>query len=401
MENPPNRNMIDDGKAKLIPHPHTNRLVPQTSDRYVGALLASIQSLTFTWLTVEFAKAGESSYGTISQSCYYWTSFSIIVSILQVIQVFHLGVLTCRLFQNYGSLYFRVHYAIVVVLCTLNILSIGSMLAYCGHALVVTKLTTAEALISFAFAWSVVTGTLVVFCITYVIFAWVLGPPTYNRATVGKGKGSKAYHIDFLDIKDFQGECSWVQVPSAQRGGRRWRLGLAGAPGRLRGGAQDLEGDLSTIRAQCGQDAVVVTLLEEREMKEFGHPEFLETVRRYGLESIHFPMRDKWFPEDMNAYLDLLQDQLFPRLWEGKTLLIHCYGGKGRTALIASGLLVMLNKELGVLNAVKALRSSRPGMFKNWLQRYYLFTFIHSLSEPKAMSSSSSSIDQQSVAVVR
>ncbi|CAM9101731.1 unnamed protein product [Heterosigma akashiwo] len=61
----------------------------------------------------------------------------------------------------------------------------------------------------------------------------------------------------------------------------------------------------------------------------------------------------------------------------------------------------MLNKELGVLNAVKALRSSRPGMFKNWLQRYYLFTFIHSLSEPKAMSSSSSSIDQQSVAVVR
>jgi protein tyrosine phosphatase len=48
------------------------------------------------------------------------------------------------------------------------------------------------------------------------------------------------------------------------------------------------------------------------------------------MESIHFPIKDKWVPPSMEGLIYLI-DTIIERMKAGKTVICHCNGGKGRT----------------------------------------------------------------------
>lgn len=94
---------------------------------------------------------------------------------------------------------------------------------------------------------------------------------------------------------------------------------------------------------------------------------------------LHFPIRDKWIPTSTAAFLTDAVAPVAALLLEGKRVLVHCNGGKGRTGTLAAS--VLLTRSLRSLlptridsigDAVAAIRTCRPAMLRNPLQRLYM-----------------------------
>ena len=90
------------------------------------------------------------------------------------------------------------------------------------------------------------------------------------------------------------------------------------------------------------------------------------------MESIHFPIKDKWIPNSMDGLIALV-DTLIQRLKDGKTVVVHCNGGKGRSATVAVAVLVGLGKK--VQDSIDVVRKARPGTIRNPLQIIYVKRF--------------------------
>jgi protein-tyrosine phosphatase len=90
------------------------------------------------------------------------------------------------------------------------------------------------------------------------------------------------------------------------------------------------------------------------------------------IESLHFPIVDKWIPsamDDLVKNVELLVD----RIKKGRSILVHCNGGKGRTGLLVVSALVALGLEVN--DAVQVIRDARPGMIQNPVQLIYARAF--------------------------
>jgi len=162
-------------------------------------------------------------------------------------------------------------------------------------------------------------------------------------------------------------------------------LGMSQTPGRKRKGVQRaLCSDVDALRDTYGFD-VVVTLLEDREISVMDCQDIGKVVESRGMQWIHFPMRDKWLPDDTFAFLTHVVQPVAQLIREGKRVLIHCNGGKGRTGLVVSSVL-MTSLALGnercrtLSEAVKRMRTCRPGMLKNPLQNLYMWHIQSSLA---------------------
>jgi len=79
---------------------------------------------------------------------------------------------------------------------------------------------------------------------------------------------------------------------------------------------RDLDGDLDRIRHFYKCD-VFVTLVRHFELVDIGTPNLMEEVEKRGMESIHFPIKDKWVPDSMDQLI-LLVDVIITRLRQGK-----------------------------------------------------------------------------------
>jgi protein-tyrosine phosphatase len=106
---------------------------------------------------------------------------------------------------------------------------------------------------------------------------------------------------------------------------------------RPRGGDW-LEEELRDCRRQGV--ATLVSLLTEEETNELDLAEEATLCERYGMEFINFPIPDRGVPASRQASRELaicLRDQLR----NGKSVGIHCRQGVGRSALLASYVLVL------------------------------------------------------------
>jgi hypothetical protein len=74
----------------------------------------------------------------------------------------------------------------------------------------------------------------------------------------------------------------------------------------------------------------------------------------------------------MEALIGLV-DTLIQRLKGGKTIVIHCNGGKGRSATVAVAVLIGLGKK--VQDAIDVVRKARSGTIRNPLQIIYVKRF--------------------------
>jgi len=366
------------GLAKLIdennPADNGFRLAPKTNDRYTGISLC----LVFVGIVV----AIETIYWPhpekneqISSECVSATTFTLLASIFQTFQIFWVGIQTCRLFYDLTSLYTHIHASTMLMLIGFNYLGIFLMFQACDNFMWKPSNNALPNLITFVVVWDLFLVVTLSCVALFALGAWIAGPPTYHRKTTDPEKGTRNFVINFLQAEDL-GESFLAKQITANGG----RVAMAAGPGRNRDGIADLAGDLHQIRNACGENTVLLTLFLPEEMNEMSYPKFLETVNSCGISSVHFPIRDKWFPESMAAFLDVLQGQVVPLLLKGHTIVVHCYGGKGRTAVMVGGLLILLNTKIRINDIVTSLRYRRPGMLKNPLQRFYLLTFRNSLT---------------------
>lgn len=154
------------------------------------------------------------------------------------------------------------------------------------------------------------------------------------------------------------------------------RIGLCMCPGRKKKKSthewdRDLDKDLVRIKEVYKAD-VVVSLVRRSELAELRIPNLVEEIEKMGMESIWFPIKDKWIPESM-ADLIRLVDALVTRLKSGKIIAVHCNGGKGRSGTVAVACLVAMGQRVD--KSIDVVRKARSGTIRNPLQIVYVKRF--------------------------
>lgn len=156
------------------------------------------------------------------------------------------------------------------------------------------------------------------------------------------------------------------------------RIGLTFCPGKhtegLYGGTweRDLTLDIESIKAWGGH--TLVSLMEEQEFDLLGVPDFLTRLsKEKDLNWLHLPIQDMQIPdEQFEADWATIGPQLHHQLNNGKSIVIHCRGGLGRTGLLAARILV----EAGVtpVQAVATVRQARERSIETYSQEHYVLT---------------------------
>ena len=131
--------------------------------------------------------------------------------------------------------------------------------------------------------------------------------------------------------------------------------------------ARDLTMDMAAIR----QDRLCLVTLCTHDELERDSPGFQQRIEVACRE--HLPIQDKRSPGDARAF-DALITRLVDRIErEDYRVVIHCNGGKGRSALVAAAVLIGL--KVPYAKAVAGVRAARPGSLRNPLQLWFLWMF--------------------------
>lgn len=175
-----------------------------------------------------------------------------------------------------------------------------------------------------------------------------------------------AIHVDFL-------------APGSHR--LPGRLGLTIAPGRVRPGrdpASDtlIEEDLLRLQEHYGA-RLLITLLEEFEMRKYGISRLLAEARRMKLRTAWFPIADVSVPSDLPATGKLVE-QIVGAMKGGDTVVVHCLGGLGRSGTIAACCLVALGRHPAA--AIQLVRAVRPGAVEVAWQEDFVRRFAAAVS---------------------
>ena len=173
---------------------------------------------------------------------------------------------------------------------------------------------------------------------------------TSSRTTTGtrtRNSDSHPIEVDFLDegTSGLPGRLGMTILPGVKDPGR-WH--------------RDLATDLRRLKGHHRAD-VLVNLLEREEFERYGVPDLLERSRDAGLEVVHWPIKDVSTPRKAQSdeYAALIEKML-SLLRGGKTVVVHCRGGLGRTGTVAASVLVALERDPDqAIALVRAVRSRR------------------------------------------
>lgn len=171
---------------------------------------------------------------------------------------------------------------------------------------------------------------------------------------------TRAFTVDVLEVSDLLGD------------GARGRLGMCRLPGL---DPTSLAADVAAIARL--RPSVVVTLLGIDELH--GHPGlmdrargFLPTMGAAGFRHRHHPIANGGVPPSLPDFVDLV-DELCVELAGGRTIVLHCVAGLGRTGLTAAACLVRLG--VAADRAMESVRRVRPGTIEDRSQEAYVRYF--------------------------
>jgi protein-tyrosine phosphatase len=164
-------------------------------------------------------------------------------------------------------------------------------------------------------------------------------------------------------------------------------LGMTIAPGKRNQGMRfhwhrNLQQDLARLRHDYGTH-LLVTLLEAEEMVYLQIADLLQTVPSYGMRSQWFPIPDFGIPSSMTGLISLVET-ILAALEGGRTTVVHCRAGLGRSGLVIASCLVALG--YSPKEAFAQVRASRPGSVETLEQETYVYQFAEVWKQNKSFS---------------
>ena len=178
-------------------------------------------------------------------------------------------------------------------------------------------------------------------------------PPVFTSA-------SHPLSVAFLSregLPDAAGPVGFCMLPGRRKAKRthEWR--------------RDLAADVAAIR----QDRLcLVTLCTDEELAR-DSPGFQARVEAEVACREHLPIADKRRPPDTRAFDELVARVVDRIEREDMRVIVHCNGGKGRSALVAAAVLIGLGVSQSA--AVAGVRAARAGSLRNPLQLWFLRSF--------------------------
>ena len=119
----------------------------------------------------------------------------------------------------------------------------------------------------------------------------------------------------------------------------------------------------------------VVTLVEDNEIENLCDKKFfVRKIYSHNLKWIHMPIADLKSPD--HKFMDKWQTTkvlLKNDLIEGRNIVLHCMGGKGRTGTIAAILLIEFGEKYK--EAIKIVREKRKGAIETKEQEEFIFSY--------------------------
>src|SRR5262245_57073235 len=134
-------------------------------------------------------------------------------------------------------------------------------------------------------------------------------------------------------------------------------IGLAHAPG-LRA---DLGHDLDLLR-EAHRCSMLVSLVSDVELGYLRIPDLAARAEERGMRVVRFPIGDFSTPDSLDDLRDLVET-ILAEVHAGRTAVIHCWAGLGRTGLVAASCLVA--RGLEPREAIAAVRARRPRSVEN------------------------------------
>ena len=130
-------------------------------------------------------------------------------------------------------------------------------------------------------------------------------------------------------------------------------LGICPAPGRF----GDYPADMASVMAWAPR--LVLTMTEPCELDRIGAARFGPDLEKHGIGWVHLPIRDFGAPQGATlAQWPEASGRARAVLSAGGRVLVHCYGGCGRSGMALLRLLVEMGEEVDV--ALHRLRAVRP-----------------------------------------
>ncbi len=173
-------------------------------------------------------------------------------------------------------------------------------------------------------------------------------------------------------------------LPIDARGGVTGRIAGSIAPGKRGIGLsgivhdRDLDSDVRRLRDDLGVD-IFVTLVEPRELVAWCIPDLLVKAQQRGMIVRHYPIPDRGAPPTPDAPAPLIAE-IVSALREGKTTIVSCVGGLGRTGTILAATLMSIGYERE--EAMRMVRAARPGAIETQTQEAWLITWEAWLASP-------------------
>jgi ADP-ribosyl-[dinitrogen reductase] hydrolase len=155
------------------------------------------------------------------------------------------------------------------------------------------------------------------------------------------------------------------------------KLGMTFAPGKRQNDAltgrwaRDLNIDLDRLCTIYGAE-LVVSVMEVKELGALCIPSLSSALGARGIGWLHVPVVDGGVPEEGHTWLGALR-LVRSRLLDGRTVVVHCMGGLGRTGMFAAAVLITFGTAPAL--AIEQVRAARPGSIETRAQEQFVMTF--------------------------
>ncbi|KAM8833824.1 LOW QUALITY PROTEIN: cyclin-dependent kinase inhibitor 3 [Synchiropus picturatus] len=152
-------------------------------------------------------------------------------------------------------------------------------------------------------------------------------------------------------------------------------LGVCALPGcRYKDIRRNLQRDVEELQSQGVQDVFV--FCTNGELSKYRVPSLLATYEHRGFAVHHFPFLDGDVPE--LPLCSRILEELQGCLQRSRRTVLHCYGGLGRSGLVAACLLIQLSPEMTAHKAIEFLREHRG---RGAIQTVKQYNFLHEFRE--------------------